>query len=1395
MSAQQSIWHRLAGAALLLLLAVAGPASAEHLVQKPNGDLVESAEDIRVKVRGGHLVVTRTWTTADVTSGDYRWHINPLWADLEFSYDPLDGSVSQVVRAGSTFERTGDGVFVFDEQYFIRREEGGWRWHDRSGEWIRYDEQGGIRNYGNPSLTIATFDRDADGLIHQVRDAHGQPALTFQYQGGRIASITDAAGRNVQYGWTGDQLRTVRDVRGETWTYAYSGNLLQRVTDPRGYWRQFDYSRNRVVRVLDEAGHSWIYEYEFSRQSRTHTVVERSPEGVVVDSRFNHAGQLTHRRVGVREVRRVLRDGKHVVIEQDARGLRVRTEFDAHRNPVLVRFPDGSEIVSRYDAQHNRLVERTDQAGVRTTFQRNDRGLVTEMVEAVGTPVQRRTTFTYTAYGEMKTRTVHGETAASDATTTWTYDAAGNIATVTDPEQFVTRIERHHPTGQPERLVNAEGEVTEFEYDPAGLVQWVRNAEDELSSFGYDEAGNLTSIVDPELIETTLTYAPTGQPTSVDRGGEWSTHFFFDKDRRPVRQEDGEGIQTQMRYDTEGRLAQLIGADGEILRFRYGEVGSGFDGLLVAIEHPGFREEFGYDQQNRRVRTTRVVPATPEQGEQRHSVLVGYDARGLRISETLPGTDAHPDGRALRFEHDALGRLTTVSDPMQGVMRLDYDVLDNVVELVNQAGQAHRFEYDLAGRHRFTVRPLGQPTEFRYDGVGRLVERIAADGRRRVFEHDGVGRVRTERYYASGQADPDEVVTYAYDNAGRLTGYVQTGTTHSQATYTLNALGQRLSEDVTYGQGPGSVSFSIAATYAGNGAKLSQTFPGGTTTGFEYHAGTGRQLTHDLPGGGALRFEDYVGATATRVIGPGFERTIELDAFRRPVGIRVDAVAGVVMDYGYTFQADGTISRRDTEDGAFEYEHDLLGRLTRVEPPPGLARGVGNPGGLPVEEYAYDAIDNRIASAHQPGSWNYDGNGRLRAWGSESVRRELDYSDAGEQVRVQRAAAVREFDFSASERLSVVRDGALVIARYGYDPFGRRISKEVAGQGITWFAYAEEGLIAELGANGQPTRLYGWEPDSMWGMRPVFQAERLGTGWESHVLHTDLLGAPQRATNPEGETSWMAYSEAFGLAYLAPDRTIDVQLRLPGQYFDAETGLHYNFFRTYDPATGRYLREDPLGLEAGVNPYGYAFASPLVFMDATGELAFLATGVAGGLIGGITGALTAWARGESVARGALRGAANGALMGMGGGAVAFLTRRVASEGLKIGAQIGFGGIGNGSLDLGWQLYDNARGCHPMSDINWSSVRVAAVGGALGATIAPGTYSPWTNKQISTVGEAFREVGTEVVMNVPSAKVGVTSDIVGNEIFPGQRAPRDGSRCEPPEPRNDQVPWWCRFVGL
>lgn len=97
----------------------------------------------------------------------------------------------------------------------------------------------------------------------------------------------------------------------------------------------------------------------------------------------------------------------------------------------------------------------------------------------------------------------------------------------------------------------------------------------------------------------------------------------------------------------------------------------------------------------------------------------------------------------------------------------------------------------------------------------------------------------------------------------------------------------------------------------------------------------------------------------------------------------------------------------------------------------------------------------------------------------------------------------------------------------------------------------------------------------------------------------DHLGTPQRLITGEGTVVWQSAALPFGRTQVQLG-TVQNNLRFPGQYFDAETGLHYNWNRYYDPETGRYLSPDPIGLDGGFNLYAYVENDPVNLVDPEG---------------------------------------------------------------------------------------------------------------------------------------------------------------------------------------------------
>ncbi len=168
-------------------------------------------------------------------------------------------------------------------------------------------------------------------------------------------------------------------------------------------------------------------------------------------------------------------------------------------------------------------------------------------------------------------------------------------------------------------------------------------------------------------------------------------------------------------------------------------------------------------------------------------------------------------------------------------------------------------------------------------------------------------------------------------------------------------------------------------------------------------------------------------------------------------------------------------------------------------------------------------------------------------------------------------------------------------ASYTYNALGQRITKKIGGV-TTIFQYDLEGnLIAEMNSSGQALRQHIYVDNE-----PVAQLTRKTDGTiDAQYVHTDHLGTPTLLTNQSGNVVADLEAMPFGETFV-DYAEVEYNKRFPGQYKDVETGLHYNYFRDYDPTTGRYVQSDPIGLGGGNNTYTYVSGNPILFKDQTG---------------------------------------------------------------------------------------------------------------------------------------------------------------------------------------------------
>lgn len=668
--------------------------------------------------------------------------------------------------------------------------------------------------------------------------------------------------------------------------------------------------------------------------------------------------------------------------------------------------------------------------------------------------------------------------------------------------------------------------------------------------------------------------------------------------------------------------------------------------LLFHADAMGFLQQFSWDSENRLISLERSSQRMRQQLQlsyDRYGRLVAshsnhggeqswhYDDRGRLQFEVDAAGLLHPPARpgpaladAGKREQgfDDFGRLVWERSPDRGLVVRSYDAADRLVSMRDAGGNEARYVHDERGRIQdqqiFAADgSVAETTEWRYQG-SKLVEVIHPHQRER-YRYDAAGR-RSMRIVSIQRAEGElQVVTrYQYDAAGRLRAMsLPDG---SMLHYQRNGQGQivALSRTTPF------VSFLPALEQEQLiASKLERDLIGPSS----FSSGNGIES----------RFERSSEGVLTRVIHrqqktssePGLLRRAQAASFANQSagpGLTPDPFA--LLDRRYLWSARGNLlherqlavhdgARAETRNHAYDRHQQLLSSVHHAADEQGRQQET-------VWRYAYDQQQRRILSQQGVHSQNeVQAKTERKQFAPASHRRSTaaqatDYDANGLPLR----AGKRSYQWDARGQLRAVTEDGQLIARYRYDHRGLRILRETEGKRSYTVYDDQHQPLADIDEHGRLQRQYLWLGEIPLAIIDSPQGLPLATeepGFLNQLssslrqlsrpkptmywLHTNHLGAPELATNATGKVVWRARYAPFGAATIATEK-LTLDLRLPGQLFDAETGLHYNRARYYDPASGQYLSPDPLGHPDGPNPYAYAAFNPLRFVDPEGLLLF-----------------------------------------------------------------------------------------------------------------------------------------------------------------------------------------------
>jgi RHS repeat-associated protein len=707
---------------------------------------------------------------------------------------------------------------------------------------------------------------------------------------------------------------------------------------------------------------------------------------------------------------------------------------------------------------------------------------------------------------------------------------------------------------------DANNVIAELVYHPRGWLQQqiVRGAndaattDDQITTYATDARGNVTRVTTPDNRYADLTYDSRDRLTKIRDQGSNELRYSYDSAGNPESSEAWATIPSASRKR---------------------------------------RQTFTVDLLDRVIQTTGSTAA--------QLTAVVYDAAGRQTNVTDPNLV-----QSTQVYNDLDRLIATVADSASGGLQattgMAYDAVGHLRSVVDPKGLATTYTYDALGRMTQQVSPDSDTTSATYDDAGNALTKTDARGITTTYTYDALNRPLTVVYPTAA-----ENVAYVYDTSNALCqsgetfaiGRLSRMTDHSGTTeYCYDRFGNTVRKVQTVGGQAREVRYS----YDLANQPTSLTYPDGSVVdytrdtqgrvqeiGVTVMGGTRQVLLTTakyLPAGPATSWQYGNGRTLSR----------SYDEDYRATGVRDAGVGG--LDIGYVYDNASYLKQITTQSTAVvraKFEYDALGRMTARKDNANVVQ----------ESYTYDTTGNRLTTtlgATTTTNTYPATSHRLTQVGAVA----RTYDSAGNLTAI--GGTTKEFVYNDANRMSVAKANTVVQGTYLYNGFGEQVQRQTSV--TTRFVYDEAGqLLGQYDSTGNALQQYVWLEGHAVGVL-VAPSQAATPNARLKYVETDALGTPRAIIDPSRQLAiwrWDEMKEGFGDH--APNTDPDgdstqlvFDLRFPGQRYDQASGLHYNYQRDYDPATGRNTQSDPIGLAGGISTYGYVGGNPMNGIDRLG---------------------------------------------------------------------------------------------------------------------------------------------------------------------------------------------------
>lgn len=1037
---------------------------------------------------------------------------------------------------------------------------GGWQYQTANDTIETYNATGqltsiALRGQSPLTLTYASGSGLGDGPL-SVADAFGH-SLTFGYLENSdsirsLGSITDSAGHTVQYAYDSyGNLTSVTNADGTTQGYTYgfgpgqvNGNvhMLMTLTDEASVaYKNWTYGGTGYQPTGSQRA-GGVDSYTFSGTS---SISVTDPLGTA----YTYSQSLilgVYHPTSASSYCSGCPDNAARTYDGDG-NVATRTDFNGH------------ETTYSYDELTNRETSRTEAYGTSVARTITTKWDASWQQPDLITEPNRTTAYTYNSLGDTLTKTVTDTTVTPNVTRVWTYtyDSYGRMLTAKGP-----RTDVNSTTTYTYYTCTTGSQCGELETvtDPVGNVTTYNT---------YNAYGQPLTITDPNGVVTTLTYDARQRLLSRQVSTETTSFSYYPTGLlKQVTLPDSSYV--LYTYDPAHRLTEISDGAGNSIQYTLDAMGN-----RTATKT--------YDPSNNRHLThTRVINTLNELYQDVNAAntsavttTYGYDSNGNQNSI------AAPLSRNTANVYDPLNRLSQITDPNSGNTYFGYDSEDDLTSVKDPRSLTTTYGYNGFGDVKSLASPDTGSSSNTYDSGGNLSVATDARGSTANYSYDAANRM-TQTVYKNSAGVTDQTIVFGYD-AGtdgktRLTS--ASDANHSLA-FTYDFMGRVTGKSLTVGS-----TFNKSVGYGYTNADLTALVtPSGQSVVYGYNS------NHQI--------------TSVKVNGTSVISSVTYEPFGGVNGW----TWGDGTTVSRTFNGDGLISQVVTAATTHAYTFDNANRITGISDSSNSAL---------TWTYGYDLLDrlNSATTSAITDGWTYDANGnRLTQTGTTAIT--FSVSSTDNQLTSTTGGLVRTYTYDAAG--NTTSNGPY---GFSYNNRGRMAS---TGAGSTNYLYSALGQLIEK-SNSSATTVYMYDEaghtlgeysgsgtliqETLWlGDIPVATLRPNGSAITIYYVHTDHLNSPRKVAQPStGTLAWRWDSDPFGTAATNQNPaglgTFVYDLRFPGQTYMAETGLNQNVNRDYDPAVGRYVESDPIGLIGGVNTFAYTGNSPVDLSDSHGLVGY-----------------------------------------------------------------------------------------------------------------------------------------------------------------------------------------------